>query len=340
MIIYKRKTMSTTLPQHNNATIGPNNFYLPMSNKPTTHQMTPHQLNNPQAIQNHVANRFAPNDDSPYVLPSQSTYNNNINNNNSPLHHQNVKEMDSSETSSRQGSVMLYSALYDYVAQTEDELSLKRGTIVLVLSKDSAISGDEGWWTGKIGDQVGIFPANFVTDGDPMLTENLSESIGGIQPLEIDFRELELKEVIGQGGFSKVKRGYWRNTEIAVKTQIQDENQERTHDSVLKEAKLFWSLDHENIVKLHGACLTPPNFCLVMEFARGGPLNRILAERKIPPDVLVGWATQIARGMDYLHNGALISVIHRDLKSSNGKFQTPFFILYFAYHLYKIRGKK
>lgn len=314
--------MSTTLPQRSNDPYA----YLPMSNLSTAHQMTPHQLNNQQAIQNHGANRFAPVAESPYVLPSGYNYNNN--NNNSPLHHQSANQMDSNDTNSQQTSTMLYTALYDYEAQTEDELSLKCGTIVLVLSKDSAISGDEGWWTGKIGDQVGIFPSNFVTDRDPMTADSLPNTIGDIQPLEIDFNDLQLGEVIGQGGFSKVRRGYWRNTEVAIKTQNQDENPERTKENVVKEAKLFWSLQHENIVKLHGVCLTTPNCCLVMEYARGGPLNRILAEHKIPPDVLVGWATQIARGMNYLHNGALISVIHRDLKSSNGKFYLPFSILF------------
>ena len=62
-----------------------------------------------------------------------------------------------------------------------------------------------------------------------------------------------------------------------------------------------------------------PNLCLVMEYARGGPLNRVLTGRKIRPSVLVDWAIQIARGMNYLHNGAPISLIHRDLKSSNGE---------------------
>ena len=57
-----------------------------------------------------------------------------------------------------------------------------------------------------------------------------------------------------------------------------------------------------------------------MEYARGGPLNRVLTGRKIRPSVLVDWAIQIARGMNYLHNGAPISLIHRDLKSSNGEY--------------------
>lgn len=219
------------------------------------------------------------------------------------------------------GALPLWTALYDYVAQGEDELSLRRGHIVYVLSKDSNISGDEGWWTGKIGDKVGIFPSNFVTDDDPMLLNVPPEIIGDIQPEEIDYTELELKEVIGVGGFGKVHRAYWRDEEVAVKAARQnpEEDPEEAKENVLQEAKLFWSLKHENIVGLKGVCLKQPKLCLVMDFARGGSLNRVLAGRKIPPDVLVDWAMQIARGMNYLHNGAPISIIHRDLKSSNGK---------------------
>lgn len=211
----------------------------------------------------------------------------------------------------------LWTALYDYDAQGEDELSLQRGRIVYVLSKDSNISGDEGWWTGKIGDKVGIFPSNFVTEGD-LLNNEITENI---QPVTIRYSELELKEVVGVGGFGKVHRAYWVDEEVAVKATRQnpEEDIELTRENVLQEAKLFWLLKHENIVGLKGVCLEPPKLCLVMEFARGGSLNRVLAGRKIPPDVLVDWAMQIARGMNYLHNGAPISIIHRDLKSSNGK---------------------
>lgn len=52
----------------------------------------------------------------------------------------------------------LWTVLYDYDAKGEDELTLRRGQIVVVLSMDSNISGDEGWWTGKIGDKVGDRP--------------------------------------------------------------------------------------------------------------------------------------------------------------------------------------
>lgn len=223
----------------------------------------------------------------------------------------------------KRGALSLWTALYDYEAQGEDELSLRRGEIVEVLSMDSKISGDEGWWTGKIGGKVGIFPANFVAEENIM--DRVSNVIADIQPVEIDFSELVLEEVIGVGGFGKVYRGFWNNMEVAVKAARQDPDEDIsvTLENVRQEAKLFWLLKHENIVSLEGVCLQMPNMCLVMEYARGGSLNRVLAGRKIRPDVLVDWAIQIARGMNYLHNKAPISLIHRDLKSSNVLLSEP-----------------
>ena len=139
---------------------------------------------------------------------------------------------------------------------------------------------------------------------------------------EIKFSELKLEEVIGIGGFGKVYKGIWRGrTEVAVKAARQDLTDDISEvlAGVRQEAKLFWILDHPNIVQLKGVCLDQPNLCLVMEYLRGGSLNRVLSGKNIPPSVICEWAIQIADGMNYLHNGAPISLIHRDLKSSNGK---------------------
>uniref|UniRef100_A0A4W5P3T9 mitogen-activated protein kinase kinase kinase n=1 Tax=Hucho hucho TaxID=62062 RepID=A0A4W5P3T9_9TELE len=199
-----------------------------------------------------------------------------------------------------------WTAVFDYEATADEELTLRRGDLLEVLSKDSKVSGDEGWWTGKIQDKVGIFPCNYVTRRDGC-------------PLEIDFTELVLEEVIGAGGFGKVYRGMWQGEEVAVKAARQDPDEDisATAESVRQEARLFWMLRHPNIINLIGVCLREPNLCLVMEYARGGALNRALAGKKVPPRVLVNWAVQIATGMDYLHNQTFVPVIHRDLKSSN-----------------------
>uniref|UniRef100_A0A0K8SM14 mitogen-activated protein kinase kinase kinase n=1 Tax=Lygus hesperus TaxID=30085 RepID=A0A0K8SM14_LYGHE len=209
----------------------------------------------------------------------------------------------------------LCTAKYDYDGNGEDELSFNKGDVIAILSKDSNISGDEGWWTGKTtSGRVGIFPANFVVEESEFIN-----AFNEIKPTEIDFEELELEGIIGAGGFGLVYQGKWGDEEVAVKTARQShyEDSETILQNVAQEAQLFWLLKHENIVCLKGVCLKPPNLCLVMEYARGGSLNRVLSGRWIRPDVLVDWAIQIARGMDYLHNKAPISIVHRDLKSSN-----------------------
>lgn len=226
----------------------------------------------------------------------------------------------------------LWTVKFDYKAQGEDELSLRRGQIIEVLSKDKNISGDEvsfivshidlnaifivfkGWWTGRLGNKVGIFPSNFVTNEDPQIFD---------PPLEINFSDITIHELIGQGGFGKVHRATYINEEVAVKAAQQtfpNDDAETVRKNILSEARLFWVLNHKNIVTLRGVCSKPPDMCLVLEFARGGSLNRVLSGRKIPPDVLVDWAIQVAKGMHYLHAAAPISVIHRDLKSSNGMY--------------------
>jgi len=235
-----------------------------------------------------------------------------------------AKGTKSEDSSAKAKAMQMWTAIYDYHAQGEDELGLVKGDVIEVLSKDQKISGDEGWWTGKCKGKVGVFPCNFVAPCD-LDFSNLSKDELKVKdelrfyPPHISWNELKVEEVIGAGGFGKVYRGYYRNLEVAVKAARRDPDEEpgEANKKVLQEGKLFWLLKHKNVVGLLGVCLEEPNLCLVMEYARGGALNRMLGGRKIRPDVLIDWAIQIARGMNYLHQGAPISIVHRDLKSSN-----------------------
>ncbi|XP_043819561.1 mitogen-activated protein kinase kinase kinase 21 isoform X2 [Dromiciops gliroides] len=274
------------------------------------------------------------------------------------------------------GGSRLWAAIYDYEASGEDELSLRRGQLVEVLSQDAAVSGDEGWWTGQVQRRLGIFPANYVAPcypprppeparprprqpppppapPPPPPPPSPPDAPRPGSPMQIQFEWLELKELIGAGGFGQVYRATWGGQEVAVKAARRDPEQDpaAAAESVLREAKLFSMLRHPNIIQLRGVCLQQPNLCLVLEFARGGALNRALAAaastnaaapspscppsmasgtpepsgttpasrpaRRIPPHILVNWAVQIARGMLYLHEEAVVPILHRDLKSSN-----------------------
>jgi SH3 domain-containing kinase-binding protein 1 len=49
--------------------------------------------------------------------------------------------------------------LFPYEAANEDELTLKEGDLIMLLSREVA---DKGWWKGELRGKVGVFPDNFV----------------------------------------------------------------------------------------------------------------------------------------------------------------------------------
>ncbi|XP_061613920.1 SH3 domain-containing kinase-binding protein 1 isoform X2 [Phyllopteryx taeniolatus] len=53
----------------------------------------------------------------------------------------------------------LCKVLFPYEAQNEDELTIKEGEIIAIITKDCA---DTGWWMGEVGGRQGVFPDNFV----------------------------------------------------------------------------------------------------------------------------------------------------------------------------------
>lgn len=84
------------------------------------------------------------------------------------------------------------------------------------------------------------------------------------------------------------------------------------------EAELLSECSHINIAQLFGVCVQAPTFYMLMEYAAGGPLSSLLNRATLKPSVIVDWALQMARGMNYLHCECRAAcVVHRDLKSAN-----------------------
>lgn len=127
--------------------------------------------------------------------------------------------------------------------------------------------------------------------------------------VQIDFEDLEFFEKCGGGAFGSVYRARWKSQdkEVAVKKIL----------SLGKEASILSMLSHKHIIKFYGAVNSQPNFCLVTEYAASGCLYDHLANNKLNFDQILRWSTEIALGINYLHNEAPVKVIHRDLKSKN-----------------------
>ncbi|XP_063810467.1 SH3 domain-containing protein 21 isoform X2 [Pseudophryne corroboree] len=62
--------------------------------------------------------------------------------------------------------------MFDYVPSMPDELALKKGDVVSVISKETE---DEGWWRGELKGKIGLFPDNFVITIPPDLPNKASK---------------------------------------------------------------------------------------------------------------------------------------------------------------------
>ena len=204
-----------------------------------------------------------------------------------------------------------------------DELTLKAGERVEIVSKDVRVSRNIGWWTGRNEKgRYGIFPEGCVK----ILTkeeENDDEVNIEIEyPFIISCSDIQLKEPIGVGGFGRVHRAIYKEQEVAVKVAKSTTfDLVKAAQDVITEAKKFAHLAHVNVCALIGVVLVR-DVCLVMEYAQGGALSDVLHKRKLtlPLDVILDWSYQIASGMNYLHTEVKPSLLHRDLKSSNSKY--------------------
>ncbi|XP_057541555.1 cysteine-rich receptor-like protein kinase 15 isoform X2 [Amaranthus tricolor] len=125
---------------------------------------------------------------------------------------------------------------------------------------------------------------------------------------------------IGEGGFGVVYKGTLPNGQhIAVKRLSKDTPQgaEQFKNEVVFVAKL----QHKNLVRLLGFCLTPDEKLLVYEFVTNKSLDLFLFEKGTQGTL--DWSARykiiqgVARGMFYLHEDSRLKIIHRDLKASN-----------------------
>ncbi|KZV66754.1 kinase-like protein [Peniophora sp. CONT] len=124
--------------------------------------------------------------------------------------------------------------------------------------------------------------------------------------------EVELKEEIGRGFFSKVYKGQCRGRTVAVKELDAITS---TRKLFVNEVDIWIQLRHPNVIELFGAssASSNPPWFMISPYYRNGNLVQYLKGLDVPVDP-VNMMHDIASGMSYLHEK---DVLHGDLKASN-----------------------
>ncbi|XP_064966061.1 calcium/calmodulin-regulated receptor-like kinase 1 isoform X1 [Musa acuminata AAA Group] len=125
--------------------------------------------------------------------------------------------------------------------------------------------------------------------------------------------------LIGQGAFGPVYKAQMPTGEtVAVK--VLATNSKQGEKEFQTEVLLLGRLHHRNLVNLVGYCAEKGQHILIYVYMTNGSLASHLYSEKheaLRWDLRVNIALDVARGLEYLHDGAVPPVVHRDIKSAN-----------------------
>ncbi|XP_022775555.1 LEAF RUST 10 DISEASE-RESISTANCE LOCUS RECEPTOR-LIKE PROTEIN KINASE-like 1.5 [Durio zibethinus] len=143
------------------------------------------------------------------------------------------------------------------------------------------------------------------------------------EELESSTNNFDPKRKIGDGGFGSVYLGHLHDNRIVAVKYLHKNNQSGKALSTkffCNEILILSSINHPNLVKLHGYCSDPRGLLLVYDYVPNGTLAHHLHGR---PKTSLSWqvrvdiALQTALAIEYLHFSVVPPIVHRDITSSN-----------------------
>ncbi|QHO43126.1 hypothetical protein HN873_016622 [Arachis hypogaea] len=129
------------------------------------------------------------------------------------------------------------------------------------------------------------------------------------------------KDKLGQGGFGAVYKGKLSNGfDVAVKILNPSKG---NGEEFINEVASISRTSHVNVVTLLGFCFEGHKKVLIYEFMSNGSLDNFIYKKDPKSTPLLSWdnlyqiSIGIARGLEYLHRGCNIRILHFDIKPHN-----------------------
>ncbi|KAL0794949.1 hypothetical protein Bca101_066326 [Brassica carinata] len=125
---------------------------------------------------------------------------------------------------------------------------------------------------------------------------------------------------LGQGGAGSVYKGILPDGRVVAVKELFVNTREWA-DQFFNEVNLISGVQHKNLVRLLGCSIEGPKSLLVYEYVHNRSLDQILFMKNTVH--ILSWKQRfniiigISEGLEYLHRGSEVKIIHRDIKTSN-----------------------
>lgn len=157
--------------------------------------------------------------------------------------------------------------------------------------------------------------------------ETIEEFLRGqnnLMPIKYGYSEIKrmtinFKDKLGEGGYGSVYKGKLRSgLLVAVKMMSESIASEQEFAS---EVGTIGRIHHVNIVQLIGFCVEGSKRALVYEFMPNGSLDKYIFPRQdfitLSFERMFEISLGVARGINYLHRGCDMRILHFDIKPHN-----------------------
>ncbi|CAK8570366.1 unnamed protein product [Lathyrus sativus] len=155
--------------------------------------------------------------------------------------------------------------------------------------------------------------------------EGFLRSNNNIIPLRYSYKEIkkitkQFKTKLGKGGYGSVFKGQLQSGRF-VAVKLLDKTKSNGQDFV-NEVVTIGRIHHVNVVQLIGFCIEGSERALIYEFMPNGSLEKYIFSHieesySLTCEKLYSISLGVARGIEYLHNGCNMKILHFDIKPHN-----------------------
>ncbi|XP_059599319.1 rust resistance kinase Lr10-like [Vitis vinifera] len=155
--------------------------------------------------------------------------------------------------------------------------------------------------------------------------EEFLHNYQNLRPIKYTYSDIKkmtynFKHKLGQGGFGSVYKGKLRSGRIvAVKMLVMSK---ANGQDFINEVATIGRIHHVNVVRLVGFCIQRSKWALIYDYMPNGSLDKFVfldQENNIPLswERLYKIALGVGRGIEYLHQGCDMQILHFDIKPHN-----------------------